>query len=72
MDEAYIYLALSGIARFFVEQIRVNPRYELFGLNWSMSQTISALIVVVGIIGIFASAKRDKPDYSIPDMSSES
>lgn len=68
----FIYLMLSGIARFFVEMIRVNPRYELFGLNWSMSQSISALLVLAGIIGIFVVGRNSgKPDYSIPDLKQE-
>ena len=65
----FIYLVLSSFSRFFVEMIRVNPRYELFGLNWSMSQTISAALVLIGVIGIFKlKGQGNKPDYSIPDM----
>ncbi len=64
----FLYLVLSGIARYFVETIRVNPRYDLFGLQWSMSQTISAVLVIVGLIGMFALSKKDKPDYTIPDL----
>ena len=65
----FIYLVLSSFSRFFVEQIRVNPRYDLFGLEWSMSQTISAVLVLIGIVGIFKlRGKANKPDYTIPDM----
>jgi len=65
----FLYLILSGIARFFVEIIRVNPRYELFGLNWSLSQSLSAGIVLIGIIGMFLSKKKpDKNQYAIPEM----
>ncbi len=64
----FIYLFVSGIERYFVETIRVNPRYDLFGLNWSMSQTISVAVILAGLIGIFAIVKKQKPDYSIPDL----
>lgn len=64
----FLYVILSSLARYFVEIIRVNPRYELFGLNWSMSQTISAVLVIAGIIGFFAVKKKEKQDYSIPDL----
>lgn len=65
----FIYLVLSGIARFFVEIIRVNPRYDLFGLNWSLSQSLSAGIVVIGITGLlFFGKKGPSNDYKIPRM----
>mgnify|MGYP001187746203 CR=1 FL=1 len=40
-----LYLILSGIARFLVEFIRLNPRY-LFGL--SEAQIISILLILIG------------------------
>lgn len=43
-----IYLILSGLARFFVEFIRLNPRL-LFGL--SEAQLISVGLVIIGIVG---------------------
>jgi len=66
----FLYLILSGFARFFVEIIRVNPRYDLFGLNWSLSQSLSAGIVVVGLIGLIFFGKKggDKNKYAIPGM----
>ncbi|NNE27907.1 MAG: prolipoprotein diacylglyceryl transferase [Saprospiraceae bacterium] len=65
----FIYLVLSSFSRFFVEKIRVNPRYDLFGLEWSMSQTISAVLVLIGLIGIFKlRGQSNKPDYTIPDL----
>jgi len=67
----FLYLILSGIARFFVEIIRVNPRYDILGLNWSLSQTLSAGIVVIGIIGVLFFGNKGKPKkdaYAIPDM----
>ena len=45
-----IYLIFSGIARFFVEFIRLNPLL-LFGL--SEAQLISLGLIIVGIVGIF-------------------
>lgn len=62
----FLYIILSAFARFFVEIIRVNPRYDLFGLEWSMSQGISAALVAAGLIGFFLVARNEKPDYSIP------
>lgn len=62
-----LYVLFTGISRFFVEQIRVNPRYDLFGLNWSMSQTISAVLIIVGLLGfLLLRTKSTKTDYTIP------
>ena len=48
----FIYLVLQGIERFLVEAIRVNPRYNYFGFNWSQAQYISIGIFLAGIAGI--------------------
>jgi len=71
----FLYVFFTGLSRFFVEQIRVNPRYDMFGLDWSMSQAISAVLMIVGVIGMIAmknnnggSFKGGKDMYAIPDM----
>ncbi len=46
----FLYLILSGIARFFIEFIRLNPRI-LFGL--SEAQLISVLFIIIGVIFYF-------------------
>lgn len=48
----FIYALLNGIERFFIEMIRVNPRYNIVGMNPSMSQGIALLLIITGIIGI--------------------
>jgi len=48
----FVFLFFNGIQRFFVEYIRVNPRYDLFGLDWSMSQFIAFAFMIAGIIGV--------------------
>lgn len=45
------YLIYNGIERFFIETIRVNERYDYFGLNWSQAQFISVGLIISGIIG---------------------
>jgi len=49
----FIYLFLTGLARFFVEGIRVNERYDLLGLGWSLSQWIAVLFMLGGVAGYF-------------------
>ena len=74
----FTYLILSSFARFWVESIRVNPRYDILGLDWSQAQWISVILFVVGIVGFFlvgrasgGGRKSNKPDYTIPDLREE-
>jgi phosphatidylglycerol---prolipoprotein diacylglyceryl transferase len=48
------YLVLNGIERFFIEQIRVNNRMDLFGLHPSQAEVIALGLIIVGIgLGAF-------------------
>ena len=56
----FIYLFLTGLARFFVEGIRVNDRYDLLGLGWSLSQWIAVLFMLGGIAGYGIMRKKGR------------
>lgn len=56
----FLYMIYNGITRFFIEKIRVNPKYEDYGFNWSQAQYISVLFVVAGILGILYLIRRDR------------
>ena len=43
-----IYLIFTGLERFFIEKIRVNSPYELFGLQATQAEIISILLIVIG------------------------
>ena len=45
-----IYLILNGIERFFIEKIRVNTRYDIFGFHPTQAELISSLLVVCGVL----------------------
>lgn len=47
-----IYLILNGVERFFVETIRVNTTYSIFGFHPTQAELISAAFVIIGISGI--------------------
>lgn len=55
-----IYLIMNGTARFLIEKIRVNPPYDIFGLQLTQAEIISALLILAGISGIiyFVRTKR--------------
>lgn len=57
----FIYLALTGLARFFIEGIRVNERYDLLNLGWSLSQWLGFVFLIGGIIGFFIMRKNGRP-----------
>lgn len=47
-----LYLVLSGVERFLIEKIRVNPEYHLLGLTPTQAEIISVLLVFGGIGGL--------------------
>ena len=57
----FIYLILNGIERFFIEKIRVNTKYDIFG-GITQAEIISSILILIGIIGTFVLIKR-KENY---------
>ena len=55
-----VYLILNGIERFLIEKIRVNNKYDIFGLKITQAEIISSLLIILGIIGIFYFRKLQK------------
>jgi phosphatidylglycerol---prolipoprotein diacylglyceryl transferase len=47
----FLYMIYNGIERFFIEKIRINEKYKMFGLNLSQAQYISIGFVIIGIAG---------------------
>lgn len=47
-----LYLVLCGAERLLIEFIRVNPRYELFGMHFTQAQIIATLMLLGGIAGL--------------------
>ncbi|GAA4913173.1 prolipoprotein diacylglyceryl transferase [Mucilaginibacter defluvii] len=61
-----IYLILAGIERFFVELIRVNTKYHLFGISFTQAEMISLFMVIAGVILLARSDnKRTNPTPAI-------
>ncbi|NCA83966.1 MAG: diacylglyceryl transferase [Clostridia bacterium] len=48
-----LYLVLNGIARFIIEFVRVNIRYQVAGFEVSQAQIIAVMLIVVGGFGLF-------------------
>lgn len=53
-----VYLILNGLERFFIEKIRVNTKYDLFGFHPTQAEIISTALVLAGIALFFWAKKR--------------
>jgi prolipoprotein diacylglyceryltransferase len=42
-------MILNGVERFFVEKIRVNHKYNFWGMQLTQAEIISALLILSGI-----------------------
>jgi prolipoprotein diacylglyceryltransferase len=55
-----VYLILNGVERFFIEKIRINTTYNIFGNHITQAEIISTLLFFLGIVGIFYFRKLEK------------
>ncbi|QKJ29275.1 prolipoprotein diacylglyceryl transferase [Mucilaginibacter mali] len=55
-----IYMILAGVERFFVELIRVNTKYHLFGIPFTQAEMISVILVLGGLGLIYNGRLHDK------------
>ncbi len=53
-----IYFILAGFERFFIERIRVNNLYEVFGYKFTQAEFLSTLMIISGIIVLFILLRR--------------
>ena len=47
------YFILNGTERLFIEQLRVNIRYDFLGMNVTQASIIAVLLIITGIAGFF-------------------
>jgi len=45
-----IYLMFNGIERFLIELIRVNTKFEYFGITFTQAELISTLMFIAGVL----------------------
>ncbi len=51
-------LIFFGVERFLIEQIRVNEKFDLFGMDVTQAEVISVLLIIVGAVGLARTTKR--------------
>ena len=56
-----VYLIVNGLERFFIEQIRVNTKYSIFGFHPTQAEIIAVALVITGAIVYFWMKKRYTP-----------
>jgi phosphatidylglycerol:prolipoprotein diacylglycerol transferase len=54
------YLLLAGIERLLIEQIRVNPVFNLGPVQATQAEMIAGALIVMGLAGLAASSRRAK------------
>jgi prolipoprotein diacylglyceryltransferase len=60
-----LYLILNGTERFFIEKIKINNKYDIFGWHITQSELIAMLLFVLGITCIIYFRKLQKKiDYT--------
>jgi len=55
------YLVLNGLERFFIEKIRINTQYNIFGFHPTQAELISALLIVSGVTIIISLNRSASP-----------
>ncbi|MBI2281048.1 MAG: prolipoprotein diacylglyceryl transferase [Bacteroidetes bacterium] len=55
-----LYLIFNGIERLIIEQIRINPKYDVFGLAATQAEIIATLFLLLGLFGVYYFTKKHK------------
>jgi prolipoprotein diacylglyceryltransferase len=66
-----IYLLVNGVERFFVEHIRVNTTYNIFGMHPTQAELISAALVITGAVLYYKLKKRGQPPAVLSPIDKE-
>ncbi len=52
------FITLAGFERFFIEQIRINNEYNIFGFGITQAEIISSVMIVTGIAAVILFSKK--------------
>ena len=55
-----IYMVVNGLERFFIEKIRVNTKYILFGQEITQAELISLAMIISGIAIVYRLYAQEK------------
>jgi phosphatidylglycerol:prolipoprotein diacylglycerol transferase len=54
-----LYLILNGLERFFIEKIRVNTTYDIWGFHPTQAELISVMLIIIGMISWYIFGKKN-------------
>lgn len=57
-----VYLILNGFERFWIEKIRVNPKFDLGFVKWSQAEIIAVLVFLIGVVALLKLWKGGKQE----------
>lgn len=63
-----IFLMMNGVERFFIEKIRVNIKYHIFGHPITQAEIISTLLVITGAILLIYLLRNHKKKHKLSDI----
>lgn len=52
------FITLAGFERFFIEKIRINNEYHIFGYGITQAEIISSIMIIAGIAGLIIFKKK--------------
>ena len=61
----FIYVIFNGVERFFIEKIRVNDRYDIFGMQSTQAEFIAVIMMIIGVVGCIVLWQRAKKTKTI-------
>ncbi|MBI3285673.1 MAG: prolipoprotein diacylglyceryl transferase [Burkholderiales bacterium] len=53
-----VYMLLAGVERLLIEQIRINPVFNVFGIHATQAEMIAILLILSGLLGITLLSRR--------------
>lgn len=60
-----LYLIFNGVERFFIEKIRVNNKFDFFGMTATQAELIAVLFIITGISIVFIRRKKSVVEREI-------
>jgi prolipoprotein diacylglyceryl transferase len=63
-----VFLMMNGLERFFIEKIRVNTKYHIFGHPVTQAEIISTLLFITGLVLLIYLLRNHKKKLNLTDQ----
>lgn len=67
-----VFLIINGVERFFVEKIRVNTKYNIFGWQITQAEIISTLLFITGVLLLVFIIRNNKKKLRLSEPKPDS